>query len=57
MAIPYITTKAEVRRRRMRIMLTVVVALAVIGGASVAAYIYMPPLDLIIAKARVGILK
>ena len=57
MAIPYITTKAELRRRRIRTTLTVIVVLALLGGASVIAYLYMPPLDLIIAKARVGIFK
>jgi hypothetical protein len=31
--------------------------LAVVVGALVVAYLFMPPLDLIIAKARVGIFK
>jgi uncharacterized protein involved in exopolysaccharide biosynthesis len=57
MSIPYITTKAEQRRRRIRVILMVVFVLALVGGASVTAYFYMPPLDLIIAKARVGIFK
>ena len=57
MAIPYITTKAEVRRRRVRIVFGVFVGLALLGGVSVTAYYYMQPLDLIIAKARVGIFK
>jgi hypothetical protein len=57
MAIPYITTRAELRRRRIRTTLMVVFALGLLGGAAVIAYLYMPPLDLIIAKARVGIFK
>jgi uncharacterized protein involved in exopolysaccharide biosynthesis len=57
MAIPYITTKAEMRRRRIRIVFGVVVTLALLAGVSVTAYYYLPPLDLIIAKAQVGIFK
>ena len=56
-AIPYITTAAELRRRRLRVCL--LIGLAVIGvlGAVAAAYFLLPPLDLIIAKARVGLFR
>ena len=57
MAIPYITTKAEMRRRRIRIVFGGIVTLILLAGVSVTAYYYLPPLDLIIAKAQVGIFK
>jgi len=57
MAIPYITTKAELRRRKIRTTFSVVFALALLGALAVVAYFYLPPLDLIIAKARVGVFK
>lgn len=55
--IPYITTADEIRRRKRRIWLTVTLcAIAVVGGL-VGAYYFLPPLDLIIAKARVGLFR
>ncbi|HUO00973.1 MAG TPA: sugar transporter [Bradyrhizobium sp.] len=56
-AIPYITTKAELRSQKLRLRLAIAIGLAIFVGALVAAYLFMPPLDLIIAKARVGIFK
>jgi len=56
-AIPYITTQAELRRRKQRTKVLIVVALAFVLVAVVAIYLLMPPLDLVIAKARVGIFK
>jgi uncharacterized protein involved in exopolysaccharide biosynthesis len=56
-AIPYITTRSELRRRRAKIILAIIVALAFLCGAAAAAYFILPPLDLLIAKARVGLFK
>ncbi|WP_249144724.1 sugar transporter [Bradyrhizobium lablabi] len=55
--IPYIITAAEVRRRKRRLIVatcaSVVLVAAVLGGA----YFFLPPLDLVIAKARVGLFR
>ena len=57
LSIPYIATAAELRakRRRMYVLLGTF-ALIVIGLLTVA-YLFLPPLDLIIAKARVGLFR
>jgi uncharacterized protein involved in exopolysaccharide biosynthesis len=57
LAVPYITTQAELRRRKQRTTALIGVALALVIFAIVASYLLMPPLDLLIAKARVGIFK
>jgi protein tyrosine kinase modulator len=56
-SIPYITTKAELRRGQRRIQFTIIGLIVVLILASVAAYLLLPPLDLIIAKARVGLFR
>jgi uncharacterized protein involved in exopolysaccharide biosynthesis len=56
-SIPYITTASETRQRKRRIILAVLVCIIVLAGALVAAYLFLPPLDLIIAKARVGLFR
>ena len=56
-SIPYITTASEIRRSRRRIVLTIVFLLLASVGALVAAYYFLPPLDEIIAKARVGLFR
>jgi uncharacterized protein involved in exopolysaccharide biosynthesis len=56
-SIPYITTASETRRRKRRIILAVLVCMIVLAGALVAAYFFLPPLDLMIAKARVGLFR
>ena len=56
-SIPYITTASEIRRNRRRIVLTVIFLMLASGGALVAAYYFLPPLDLLIAKARVGLFR
>jgi hypothetical protein len=56
-SVPYITTRAELRRRRLRIILLSCLALLAVAGAVVAAYFFLPPLDLMIAKARVGLFR
>jgi uncharacterized protein involved in exopolysaccharide biosynthesis len=56
-AIPYITTQAELDRQKLRMTVLIGVALALFVGVLGAAYLFMPPLDLMIAKARVGLFK
>jgi hypothetical protein len=56
-AIPYITTRAELHRQKLRTTVLIGVALALVVGGLAAAYLFMPPLDLMIAKARVGLFK
>jgi uncharacterized protein involved in exopolysaccharide biosynthesis len=56
-SIPYITTKAELRRKKVRTVMMVMVLLLIVVGAVVAGYFFLPPLDLIIAKARVGLFR
>ena len=55
-SIPYITTVAELHRRKRRILLMIVVLAAIVVGAMIAAYLLLP-LDLMIAKARVGLFR
>lgn len=56
-SIPYITTTAEIRRRRRRLVLIGVAVAFVIGGLLIGAYLFLPPLDLLLAKARVGLFR
>jgi len=56
-SIPYIFTKAEARRRKLRLIALVVGAVLVFAAVLVGAYLFLPPLDLIIAKARVGLFR
>ena len=56
-AIPYITTKAEMHRGKLRKIVIIAICLAVVAGAVILAYFVLPPLDLVIAKARVGLFK
>jgi uncharacterized protein involved in exopolysaccharide biosynthesis len=56
-SIPYIVTTAEVRRRRRRLVLIGVTVALVVGGLLVGAYLFLPPLDLVLAKARVGLFR
>jgi hypothetical protein len=56
-AIPYITTQAEMRRRKLRMTALIGLALALVAVGLVGTYLLMPPLDLLIAKARVGLFK
>ncbi|MGP8120150.1 MAG: sugar transporter [Xanthobacteraceae bacterium] len=55
-AIPYITTQAELRRKRLRLVAALVLMTALVVGAAIAAYVFLP-LDLMIAKARVGLFR
>jgi uncharacterized protein involved in exopolysaccharide biosynthesis len=56
-AIPYITTQAELHRRKLRTTVLIGVVLVFVLGSLVTTYLLMPPLDLVIAKARVGLFK
>jgi uncharacterized protein involved in exopolysaccharide biosynthesis len=56
-SIPYITTKGELRRRKLRIMLMLAAMLIVVILAAITAYLFLPPWDLVIAKARVGLFR
>jgi uncharacterized protein involved in exopolysaccharide biosynthesis len=56
-AIPLIITRAELHRQKMRAKLWLIVAVALLFTVSGTVYFVMPPLDLMIAKARVGLLK
>ena len=55
-SIPYITTVAELHRRKRRILWMIVVLAAIVVGAMIAAALLLP-LDLMIAKARVGLFR
>jgi uncharacterized protein involved in exopolysaccharide biosynthesis len=56
-SIPYITTKAELRRKKTRILITIISVLVLLTAAAGAAYLFLPPWDLLIAKARVGLFR
>ena len=56
-SIPYITTAAELRARRRRIFAFVGAFALVLIGLLIVAYLFLPPLDLMIAKARVGLFR
>ena len=56
-SIPYIVTTAELRRRRRRVILAAFVAVILLSGVLIGAYFFLPPLDLMIAKARVGLFR
>ncbi len=56
-SIPYIVTTAEVRRQKRRRVMLVLCSFVLLAGIVVGAYFFLPPLDLIIAKARVGLFR
>jgi uncharacterized protein involved in exopolysaccharide biosynthesis len=56
-SIPYISTQAELHRQKRRAVVLIGVVVFGLVGILVAAYFFMPPLDLMIAKARVGLFK
>lgn len=56
-SIPYIFTPAELHRQKRRMMRVMVVVSVLIVGGLIATYFLMPPLDLMIAKARVGLFR
>jgi uncharacterized protein involved in exopolysaccharide biosynthesis len=56
-SIPYITTSAELRRRRRRVIFSIAAFVVILIFVVIAALLFLPPLDLIIAKARVGLFR
>jgi protein tyrosine kinase modulator len=56
-AIPYITTEAELRRHKVRRLILIAAGLIILATAVTATYFLLPPLDLMIAKARAGLFK
>jgi uncharacterized protein involved in exopolysaccharide biosynthesis len=56
-AIPYIATSKELRRQKQRAIAFALIAIAVVIGVIVVAYIMLPPLDLMIAKVRAGLFR
>jgi uncharacterized protein involved in exopolysaccharide biosynthesis len=51
-SIPYITTAVEKRRNRRKAMAWMVATLVAVVGIAVAAIVFMPPLELLVTKAR-----
>lgn len=51
-SIPYIATEAEQRRARRNLILMIVLSAIVVAGAAIAAILFMPPWDFVVAKAR-----
>jgi hypothetical protein len=52
-SIPYITTKAELQRKKRVMAVVIGIAAVFLIATIIAVYIFMPPLDLLLAKARV----
>ena len=55
--LPYIVTAAEVRRRKRRIIVFVLGSVLLLIGVLTGAYLFLPPLDLMIAKAGGGLFR
>jgi uncharacterized protein involved in exopolysaccharide biosynthesis len=55
--IPYIVTSKETLQKRRRSLFVSFVILALLVAAAVGAYLLLPPIDLLIAKARVGLFR
>jgi len=56
-SIPYISTVAELNQRKRRTVRLIIGSTILVVGALITIYFFMPPLDLIIAKAQVGLFK
>jgi uncharacterized protein involved in exopolysaccharide biosynthesis len=56
-SIPYIYTQSELRHRKKRFWLALAIVVVLLAAGSAATYWVLPPLDLIIAKARVGLFR
>lgn len=55
-SIPYLTTAAELRARRRRLVL-IAISVSVLAVVAIIAALLLIPLDLLIAKARVGLFR
>jgi len=56
-SIPYITTIEELARGKRRFVMLGAASLVIVIGGLAAAYFFLPPLDLVIAKAQVGLFR
>jgi uncharacterized protein involved in exopolysaccharide biosynthesis len=56
-SIPYIVTAAEQQAQKRRVYITLGTISLVLIGALIIIYLFLPPLDLLIAKARVGLFR
>jgi len=56
-SIPYISTVQEVRRKKRGVFLLVLCCVLVVTGVVIGTYFFLPPLDLLIARARVGLFR
>jgi uncharacterized protein involved in exopolysaccharide biosynthesis len=56
-AIPYITTHAELHRHKRLMTFGIGFSVLVLVAAVVLGYLLLPPIDLMIAKARVGLFR
>ena len=56
-SIPYIWTRSELRRRKLKIWSALIIIVILLAAATAAAVWLLPPLDLLIAKARVGLFR
>jgi hypothetical protein len=57
MSVPYIYTQSELLRRKKNFRLASGAVVLLLVAGMIAGYWFLPPLDLIIAKARVGIFR
>ena len=49
-SVPYITTRREIGRKRMKLIFWLVFILAIVVGGSIAAYYFLPPPDILYDK-------
>ncbi len=56
-SIPYIVTTAELQRRKVRMTVGIICSILLIGAVLIGVYFFLPPLDLVLAKARVGLFR
>jgi uncharacterized protein involved in exopolysaccharide biosynthesis len=57
LSIPYITTVKELRQKKRRIVLWLFGLFLILVMAGIAVDLFLPPLDLLFAKARVGLFR
>jgi protein tyrosine kinase modulator len=57
MSVPYIYTQSELRHRKKKFWLALAMVVILLAVGAAVAYWVLPPLDLIIAKARVGLFR
>jgi uncharacterized protein involved in exopolysaccharide biosynthesis len=56
-SVPYIYTVSELRNRKKKFWLALALVVVLLAAGAAAAYWLLPPLDLMIAKARVGLFR